>query len=161
MQLSSADLVSDAQNLAQVAGTYLSDKSIDLQSGQGTADGGLPAAGAFGTDYLGGAVPSDPGKSLLRFLAQVVQTFTSAGAATLQVNLVSADDAALTTNLTVLSSTAVLAKATLVAGYKFLITGRLPPGITQRFVGLQYVIGTATTTAGKVTAGIAIDEQTS
>lgn len=147
MQLSIADLVSDRQNLAQVAATYLSDKSIDL--------------GVTGTDAFGGTVPSDVGKSIVKFLAQVVETFTSGGAATLQVNLISADDAALTSNVTVLASTAVLAKAVLIAGYKFLITARLPTGITQRFVGLQYVIATATTTAGKVTAGIVLDEQTS
>jgi hypothetical protein len=54
----------------------------------------------------------------------------------------------------------VLAKAALIAGYIFAISGRLPPGITQRYLGLQFVIGTATVTAGTVTAGIVLDEQT-
>lgn len=154
MQLDANTEMSNNQNLAQVAATYLSDKSVDL----------LPL-GSTGTttDFLGGALatPSDPGKTqLMKLLAMVTTAFTSAGAATLQVNLVSADDAALTSNVTVLASTAVLAKTVLVAGYKFLISGRLPPGITQRYIGLQYVIGTATTTAGNVWAGLVLDEET-
>ena len=101
MQMDAGTTMSDGQNLAQVAGTYVSDKSIDL--------------GVTGTDAFGGS-PSgfELAKAmLLNLLVQVVQTFTSGGAGTLQVNLISADDAALTTNVTVLSSTAVLALATL------------------------------------------------
>lgn len=141
MLLDNQNLVSNAQNLAQAAATYLSDFSIDLG-----ATGTIPG--------LGGSPNSDPGKADIEFLAQVVQTFTSGGAGTLQVNLVMADDAALTTNLTVLASTPVLAKAALVAGYQFRLGCTLPVGITQRYLGLQFIIGTAAMTAGKVTAGI-------
>lgn len=135
-------LFSDAQNLAQSAGTYLSDKSIDL--------------GVAGTDVNGGAPIIDPGRSIVQLVAQVVTAFTSGGSATVQAQLVMADDAALSSNLVVLESTAVIAVATLVAGYRFRF-GSLPPGVTKRYVGLQYVIGTATTTAGNVTAGLVMD----
>jgi hypothetical protein len=141
MLLDNQNLVSNNQSLVQAAGTYLSDFSIDLG-----ATGTIPG--------LGGSPNSDPGKSDIEFIAQIVQTFTSGGAATLQVNLVMADDAALTTNLVVLESTPVLALATLVAGYQFRLGHQLPVGITKRYIGLQYIIGTAAMTAGKVTAGV-------
>jgi translation initiation factor 6 (eIF-6) len=36
----------------------------------------------------------------------------------------------------------------------------LPGGLNERYLGVQYVIGTATMTAGKVTAGIVANKQT-
>lgn len=133
------------QDLAQVAGTYLSTNSIDL--------------GTVGTDVQGGSPLADPGRSPVGLLAQVTTAFTSAGAATVQLQVVMADDAALTSNLVVLASTDAIPKATLVAGYKFRIAS-LPLGITKRYLGVQYVIGTATTTAGKITSGLVVDVST-
>lgn len=150
MQLDKSLLFSDAQNLAQAAGTYLSDKSVDLWSGNAT----MP------TDVQGGTPLNDPGRSgQARILCQVTTAFTSAGAATVQAQLIMADDAALTSNVVVLESSDTIAKATLVAGYAFRF-GTLPPGITKRFLGMQYVIGTATTTAGNITSAIVVDRDT-
>lgn len=139
-------LFSDKQSLAQTAGTYLSDKSIDL--------------GAAATDSLGNSPISDIGRGVpIEVLCQVTTAFASSGSATLQVKLVMADDAALSSNLTVLHETAVIAFASLVAGYQFRLGGMPPPGISQRYLGLQYIVGTATTTAGNILAGLVVDRQ--
>jgi hypothetical protein len=133
------NMISDAQNLAQAAGTYLSDNSIDLGA-TGTVPGNLV-----------GPLIDDVGRAVnLELLVQVIQTFTSGGAATLTVNVVTADNGALTTNLTVVATSGAIALAKLIAGYQIPVL--LPAGITQEFIGLQFVIGTAAMTAGKVTA---------
>lgn len=137
------NLFSDKQALAQAAGSYLSTNTIDL--------------GAPGTDINGNTAPSDPGQSRVGIFARVTEAFTSAGAATVQAQLVSADDAALGTNLTVLQQTDVIPKATLVVGYKFEFSTL--PAVKQRYLGMRYVIGTATTTAGKISSGVVITQQ--
>lgn len=144
MMIDRQNLLSDAQNLAQAAGTYLSTNTIDL--------------GVAGTDALGNTVINDVGRGHKgELLAQVTETFTSGGAGTLAVNVVQSANADLS-SATVLHGTPALALATLRAGYQFRIA--LPAGITQRYIGLQYVIATATMTAGKVTAGLVEAKQT-
>lgn len=145
MILDLQNILSDAQSLVQAAGSYLSTNTIDL--------------GANGTTFNGGTPQSDPGKSELELLIQIVTTCTSGGAATVQVQLVMADDAALTSNLTVLAESAAIGYATLVAGYQFRV-GAVLPGVTKRYLGVRYVIGTAAITAGAVTAAVVIDKQT-
>jgi hypothetical protein len=136
-------MFSDQQNLAQAAGSYLSTNTVDL--------------GATGSTFHG-SPPDDFGKgSPKRLLAEVTTAFTSGGSGTLQVQVVTADDAALTSNLTVQAETPVLALATLVAGYQ--VPLNIAAGIKQRYLGLRYIIGTATMTAGAVSAGIVIDKQ--
>jgi hypothetical protein len=150
MMLDKQLLCSDAQTLVLSAGTYLSTNTIDL--------------GAAGTVALSGAAPSfDVGRgedaAAVGVLAQLTADVTSGGAATLQVNLVMADDAALTSNLTVLQSTPAIALATLKAGYQFRLS-TLPPGVTKRYLGFQYIIGTAAITAGAITAGLVANKST-
>lgn len=147
--LDALDVMSTNDNLAQSAGTYLSSKSIDLWAGQAT----LP------TDVFGNAAIIDPGRSNVKLLCQVTTTFTSGGSATLQAQLVMADNAALSTNLVVLESSDVIALATLAAGYQFRF-GSLPPGITKRYLGMQYVIGTAAMTAGNIYAALVLNRST-
>lgn len=135
-------IFSDAQSVAAAAGTLVSTNAYD----NGAA---VTAPGGFGT------VRSDPLRGLehMELLVQLLTTVTSGGAATLQFQLVQADDAALTTNVVVLQETPVLALATLVAGYRPRL--RLPAmGLSQRYMGLRYIIGTATTTAGTVHASL-------
>lgn len=142
MLLDVQNLVSDDQDLSQTAASYLSDYSIDLAAA-GTATG------------PGGTVRRDPGGTPVQLLCQVTQTFDSGGAATVVVDLVTADNAALTTNLVVIQSTQAIGYATLVAGYEFTIGGTIPRGLTaDRYLGLRYTIAGATTTAGTVTAGL-------
>lgn len=128
---------SDAQDINHAAGTVLCSKSYDM---------GVPAV-----DALGNTVPSDPGLSHLIVDIRVVLAFTGTSGGTVTFQLISALDDGLTSSVTVLQSTDAIAFATCVAGYKPLLS-RLPSGITQRFIGLQYVIATQTLTAGKVTA---------
>jgi len=135
MMLDKNLLVSDDQDLSQVAATYLSDKSIDLGS-----------VANFGK--------GEP----VRIMVRLTETVTSAGAATLQIKLIEASDEALSADVVVLKETIALAKAILVAGYE--VVFELPVGVLgNKFIGLQYIIATATTTAGTATAGVVLDMQ--
>lgn len=144
------NLFSDQQNLAQAAGTYTSTNAIDL--------GANPAAPLVNS--AGGTFT--PIKDLGRggqaeLVAQVTETFTSGGAATVTAQLIQSAASNLGSP-TVLASSQAIAVASLVAGYQFRI--EVPVGVSQRYLGMQYVIGTAATTAGKVTAGFTTDRQT-
>lgn len=150
MFLDKENLISDQQDLAQVVGAYLSTYSIDF--------------GAVGTPVLGGSLAADPGRAPgLDLLVQVVETFVGA-TMTMIVELVMADNAALTSNLVSLqqapgaSITVGIPVATLIAGYQFRLA--LPVGISKRYFGARYNILTATTTAGKITAGLCWSKQT-
>lgn len=129
--------LSDAQDLSQNTGTYLSDYSYDL--------------GAAGTDHNGKTVRNDPGRGgNLSVFITVDEAFVGA-TATVEFQMVMADNAALTSNLVVLQSTGAIAVATLTAGYQPRL-GRVPAGVNKRYLGLRYLIGTATTTAGTCSA---------
>lgn len=144
------EIFSDNQSLAQVVGSYLSDKSIDLWGGaaQTTINNNTPV--------------QDIGRgNELQVVVQVSEAFVGA-TATVLAELVMADDEGLTTNLVSLtqapggSITVGIPVATLVVGYRWrLSTPR--SGITKRYLGLRYRIFTADTTAGKVYAYLARD----
>jgi hypothetical protein len=141
-------LFADNQNLAQVAGSYVS-TSIDTWKGK---------SAAAGTPAIGGPLVGDYGRAndAMDIVGIVTQAFTSAGAATLQIQIIQADDANLTSNVQVLRETRVLAAGTQPSVFtlgKVLNIGKVP-SMTKQFLGLQYGIATATTTAGKITAGL-------
>lgn len=80
------------------------------------------------------------------------EAFTAAGAATLTVDLVDDDNASLSSPATLMTLANAVGKASLVAGYE-IFKGRLPiKKITQRYLGLNYTVGTGPMTAGKVRA---------
>lgn len=82
-------------------------------------------------------------------------TFTAAGAATLDCNIIVADDAALTVNVTVIGSSGTLALASLAAGASHAV--RLNPQIAslgRRYLGAQYVVATGPMTAGAISCDI-------
>jgi hypothetical protein len=138
------NLCSDKQTVAIAQGAVLSDKSIDL---------GLATAGPLGTPI------HDIGRGReVPLLIQMVESLASLGAATIKVELVMADDAALTSNLVVLWDSGAIAKAVAVAGYQFRCPC-VPFGVTKRYLGFRYTIGAADATAGKVVAGIVFDRQ--
>lgn len=85
----------------------------------------------------------------------VTETFASAGDATLVIKLQS-DTAEAMSSATTIIETPAIPKATLVAGYRVPYFLRLPPSAEQ-YLKLEYTIGTATTTAGKVSAFLAKD----
>jgi hypothetical protein len=105
---------------------------------------------------IGGAVTEQ-----LMLLCEVVTAFTSGGSATLQVQFQTAPDngSGAPGSWSILSQSDAIAVAALVQGYKFL-PGELPGG-TQRFIRLNYVIGTAAMTAGTLKAALvpALDVQ--
>jgi hypothetical protein len=82
-----------------------------------------------------------------------------AGLTTLEMQIITADDAALSTNVTVIGTTGAIALAALVAGARFACD--INPRIGskgQRYVGARYVI-TGTGTAGTITADIGLGIQ--
>lgn len=144
-----ADLTT-AQFGSGAAGTYTSTSSYD------TAAAGVPAAVGPSGGTIGGPLLHDFGRGRrLNFYAQITTAVTSAGAATLEVDFISSAAAALSAATTLLLTPAI-AKATLVAGYRFR-HGTTPGVIAQRYVGAQYVIGTATITAGNISSGLMTD----
>lgn len=145
MQLDAQALFSDDQDISQVVGTYLSDHSYDM--------------GAAGVDAIGNTIIKDLGRGLPpELLVQITEAVTATGAATVDFQLVQADDEALTSNKEVLQTTGAIGKAVLVAGYQARL--RIPAGISRRYLGLQYVIAGDTTATGKVTAGLVAVKQT-
>lgn len=145
MQLDAQCLFSDLQDIGQVAGTYLCTNSYDL--------------GVAEADALGNTILKDLGRgNAPELFVMINEAVTSGGAATVDFQLIQADNEAMTSNLQVLQSTGAIAVATLVSGYQPRLS--LPAGITKRYLGIQYVIATATTTAGTVTAGLVALKQT-
>lgn len=139
-------MFSDDQDVSQAAGTYASTNIIDT--------------GAPGTVYGAAAALSrnvGPGNPV-PVLVQLTETVTSAGAATMQFQIETADEAAFDTTNVVVAQSRVYALAELVAGLQFGVA--VLPNDMKRFIRVNYVIGTATTTAGLATAGIVHGVQT-
>lgn len=140
-------LLGEDQDLSQAAGNYLGDFSYD------TGDAGRPILATMG----GGTVDldNDQSKGNPLFLEVVItQTFTSGGAATVQIQAVQADNGALSSNLEVLAQTDAIGYATLIAGKKYRLAY---DNQTKRYIGVRFVIATATTTAGTATSHIGSD----
>jgi hypothetical protein len=104
----------------------------------------------------------DPGDAVartMRFHGVVHTAVTSGGAATVQCRLTTSDTEIFTAT-TVLWASEAIAKASLVAGYKF--TGkegiRIPSGCLQ-YLQVEWIIGTAVLTAGKFNAFLSPDAQ--
>jgi hypothetical protein len=119
------------------AGSYLVGNVIDT----------LPnAAGAGGNITSGLGVGRD-----LWLVIQVTTTATSGGSATAQWSLCSDAQAAIAVDgsQTTHFSTAAIAVATLVAGYRVCCI-RLPAGTYERYVGIVQTTAVAAFTAGKV-----------
>jgi hypothetical protein len=107
-------------------------------------------------DSLGGNQPNDLGRGEpLEVAISVLQTATAAGAATVNFELVQADDAALTTNVETLVQTGAVPIAKLTAGTLVpLHLDRAAPYTPRRYIGVRYTIGTGPLTAGSFTAAI-------
>lgn len=95
---------------------------------------------------------AQPGVDLEVYL-KVTEAFTAAGAGTLTISLVTADDSTLATNAETLMTTSAIGKATLVVGYEP-AKWSVPSGRLRRYLGLIYTVATGPMTAGKVTAGL-------
>jgi hypothetical protein len=142
-----------AANLAQIAATYPSGNVLDLHMA------GIPVlANLQGARDMG--IGDDPA---LKLLVQVTTAFTSAGAATLQVALQGATDDGTGNPSTFVtwwtSPTYALATLAVVGARLYdMDMPRPPAGVAiPRFLRMSYIIGAATTTAGKIMAAIVLD----
>ena len=124
---------SDDQSVAATASTVTSTNVLDL-----------------GNAFMGEGEPKD-------ILIQMTTALVGA-TATLQVKLISDSAADFSVAPQTDWDSGAIAVGTCAAGYKFKLSS-LPPGMKQ-YAKLTYTIGTATTTAGAITAGL-VGEQNS
>lgn len=122
------------------------------------------------SDIIDFGLPQTPGAPNNNQLAQdiakgkevpiavkVTEAFTVG--TSLRVELVTADDAALTTNDVTLADSGVIVEATLVLGFDIFLLPALPIGAVGQFLGLRFTtVGTHTT--GELHAGITAGLQT-
>lgn len=105
---------------------------------------------------IGANQPNDIGRGEpIEVAISVLQTVTAAGAATVNFELIQADDAALSVNVETLVQTGAIPKATLVAGALVALHyDRAAPLAARRYIGVRYTIGTGPLTAGIFSAVI-------
>jgi hypothetical protein len=132
-------------------------------SGSGTLTGQAVTNTAVSTnsldtnpDTLGGNQPNDIGRgTALEVAISVLQTATAAGAATVNFELIQADDGALTTNVETIVQTGAIPIAKLTAGTLVpLHVDRAAPYAPRRYIGVRYTIGTGPLTGGSFSAAI-------
>ncbi|MGH9811531.1 MAG: Bbp16 family capsid cement protein [Candidatus Acidiferrales bacterium] len=143
-------LANDQTLIGTSPSTVVSTNTIDLGAA-GTIPAGFQARGSQVKDLGAGARGTRP-----EILVQVTTTVASGGAATIIFDLIMSAAADLSSP-TKLHSTPAIALGTMVAGYKFRIA--IPPGITARYLGVQYTIGGADTTGGAYSAGLLLDRE--
>lgn len=137
---------SDNQDVSQAAGSYPSTNVIDT--------------GAPGTVYGAAAALSrnvGPGKEV-PILVQLTEGIASAGAATIEFQIETADEEAFDTTNVVVARSRAYSVAEAVAGLKWGVS--ILPDDCKRYLRVNYVIGVATTTTGLATAGIVAGVQT-
>lgn len=111
--------------------------------------------GVAGTPYgAAAAFTRDIGKGAdVPLLVQVTEDFDNL--TNLEIKLSTGATTALGTTI----ATQTILLADLVAGKQFFLDS-LPNGIVERYLGMEYVVTGTTPTAGKVTAGISMGNQT-
>lgn len=110
-----------------------------------------------------GAIPAAGGKEAPILYVHVLQTPTSAGAATICFEYIQADDAGLTQNVNVIATSPVFLASSLTAGSH--TTVRLSnihdKPVPRRYQGVRFVVGVAalTNSTGQFLVAQALDEQ--
>lgn len=92
----------------------------------------------------------------LYWFTSVAVAATSGGSATLTLQLVEADNEALTTNPEVLLTTAAIPVASLTLG-AVITNMALPKTVYRQWIGLRQVVGTAAFTAGSLNSFLTTD----
>tara|TARA_R100001443_G_scaffold44095_1_gene57056 strand:+ start:749 stop:1201 length:453 start_codon:yes stop_codon:yes gene_type:complete len=115
---------------------------------QGTAVNVRPLVSDNATADLSAGEP-------LYFVIEVNAAVTSDSGATMDLQLVTAENDALTTNPVVIWSTGVQAKTFFTAGLKYVMT--MPKADYKGFIGIRTIVGTAVLTAGSYTSFLAKD----
>lgn len=90
----------------------------------------------------------------LSFFTQVDEAFATLTTLTIQV--IAADDEALSVNPVIVESSGPVAVADLIAGYRF--AGKLNLSEKKRYIGFKYTVGGSDATAGQVTSAILLDQ---
>ncbi len=130
----------------------ITDANLQLSSAQAVT------ATAFSTNTIDLSVARDIGTGEdLDIHVSVDTTCTAAGGATVQFQVVTSDNANLSSPI-ILNETDAIPIATLVKGYRMEL--EIPAQIGSnghRYLGLQYTVGTGPLTAGAFTATIALD----
>ncbi|MBT7453087.1 MAG: hypothetical protein HN796_04310 [Gemmatimonadetes bacterium] len=124
----------DGEDLSQTTGTYLATNQIDLQEARDIGNGK--------TLYL------------------VIQIDVAVEGTSSTVNFRLRSDSTAATHATTSTAhieTGAIAEATLVAGYQAIIPLPLEGNAYERYLGLQAIVGTATTTAGTYSAFLTFD----
>lgn len=112
--------------------------------------------GAFGIPHGGNALSRDLGKgTFIPFLVQVTEDFASL--TSLKFSLQCDDNSGFSSAKTVVEQTILLAD--LKSG-KQVALQVLPNDITERYVRMHYTVSGSNATAGKVTAGVTMGNQT-
>lgn len=139
MILSQNQLFSDKQ---AVTATALSTNVIDL---------GVP-----GTPYRSNQLNGDKGKgTAVPILVQVAEDFATLTSLTISIEVSANSNMTSATKLV----TETIAVADLKAG-KQMFTQCLPNGVDQRYLAVRYTVTGSNATAGSVTAGISMGNQT-
>ena len=132
-------MILDKQNL------FSNEQAItDTADSENIIDLGLDASDVF-----------NPNEKNAELLVQVVEDFATLTSLTVSVQT---DADAAFSDPTTLFSSAAVAAASLLAGYKFKLPN-LSEGLEQ-YVKLVYTVAGSDATAGKITAGLVIDKQT-
>lgn len=125
----------DGEDISQTAGTYLATNQIDMQDAR------------------------DIGNGQPLYLVIQIDTAVVGTSSTVNFRLRSDSSAAIhATTSTAHIETGAIAEALLVAGYQVIIP--LPPegsNAYERFLGVQAIVGTATTSAGTYSAFLTLD----
>lgn len=124
----------DGEDISQSAGTYLATNQIDM------------------------SVVRDIGNGQPVYLVIQVDVAVSGSSSTIEWRLRSDNTA--TTHATTSTghySSGAIAEATLVAGYQIVIALPVEGQVYERYLGLQAIVGTATTSAGTYSAFLTID----
>lgn len=114
--------------------------------------------GVRGTPYdAAAALNGDIGKgNPICFLAQVTANFATLTSLTITLETSANSDLS---SSTVLYSTGAVPLASLVAGYQIPVEV-IPKGATKRYLGMRYTVTGSNATAGTITSGITLGNQT-
>ena len=136
------------------AGVQGNSSTVTGSGGGGAGVANSPAALSFpgAASQIGGPLLHDIGRGKPVFLMAQIGTAAAAGGTSVAMSFVS-DDAALLASVTDIIKTPVIVTAAMTLGYRFPFK-TVPAKVTERFVGLQYLVVGTFTGAATLFAGL-------